>query len=290
MHPLKAPGPDGFSPIFYQKYWHIVGRDVTATIWSFMNSDELMRQINGTHVTLILKVKVLEHITQLRLISLCNVLYKLGSKVLANRLKPILKSVIAPNQSAFVPGRHISDNSILAFEISHHLKRMYGGGSGFGALKLDMSKVYERVQWDFIEEVMRSMGFHGTWIDWVMRCIRTISYSFILNGEPRGNLTPTRGLRQGDSISPYLFLLCAEGLSRMLTYAEMRGGIHGVSIATGAPSINHLFFADDSFIFLRAEALEWYRLKHILQVYEEASGKRVHFQKSSMSFSKNVAM
>ncbi|XP_004310201.1 PREDICTED: uncharacterized protein LOC101298860 [Fragaria vesca subsp. vesca] len=289
MHPLKAPGPNGFSPIFYQKYWHIVGKDVTTAVWIFMNSDELIRQVNGTYVTMIPKVKVVEHITQLRPISLCNVLYKLGSKVLANRLKPILKSVIAPNQSAFVPRRHISNNSILAFEISHHLKRMYGGGNDFGVLKLDMSKAYDRVKWGFLEEVMRSMGFHGVWIGWVMRCIKTVSYSFILNGEPRGNHTPTRGLRQGDSISPYLFLLCAKGLSRMLTYAEMRGGIHGVSIATGAPSINHLFFADDSFIFLRAEVVEWYRLKHILQVYEEALGQQVHFQKSSISFSRNVA-
>ncbi|KAL6227352.1 hypothetical protein ACLB2K_001311 [Fragaria x ananassa] len=288
MHPYKAPGPDGFSPIFYQRFWHLVGKDITKAVWCFMNSKDLMREVNETHVTLIPKVKDLEYITQLRPISLCNVIYKLGSKVLSNRLKPLLDLIIAPNQSAFVPGRQIADNSLLAFEVSHHLKRLYNSAHGFEALKLDMSKAYDRVEWVFLERVMQNMGFHDLWIKWIMDCVSTVSYSFILNGEPRGRLIPSRGLRQGDSISPYLFLLCAEGLSRMLTYAESRGFIHGVVVASGAPSINHLFFADDSFVFMRAEEEECTRLKNILQAYEEASGQQVHFQKSAVSFSKNV--
>lgn len=126
MHPSKAPGPDGFSPCFYQRFWHIVGKDVVACVRRFMDSEDLLRQVNTTHVTLIPKVKELENMSQLRPISLCNVIYKLGSKVLANRLKPLLQDIIAPNQSAFVPGRQISDNSLLDFEISHFLKRRYG--------------------------------------------------------------------------------------------------------------------------------------------------------------------
>lgn len=290
MHPMKESGPDGFLPIFYQCYWQVVGKDVTSAVRHFMNSDALMRQVNGTYITLIPKVQTMEHITQLRPISLCNAIYKLWSKVLANRLKPLLQKVIAPTQSAFVPRRQISDNSLLAFEISHYLKRLYGGGSGYGALKLDMVKAYDRVEWGFIEEVMRSMGFHGTWIKWVMGCVTTVSYSFLLNGEPRGHLIPSRGLRQGDSISPYLYLLYAEGLSRMLTYTEHKRFISGISIAPNAPSINHLYFADDSFIFIRASEEECIKLKNILRLYEEASGQQVSYQKSSISFSKNVGM
>ncbi|KAL6185127.1 hypothetical protein ACLB2K_041262 [Fragaria x ananassa] len=170
--------------------------------------------------------------------------------------------------------RQILDNSLLAFEISHHLKRLYGFSQGFGALKVDMGKAYDRVEWNFIESVMPSMGFHQKWVQWVMGCVRSVCYSFLINGEPRGHLIPSRGLRQGDSISPYLFLLCAEGLSRMLMYAQSRDFIYGVSIATGAPSINHLFFTDDSFIFMRAEAEECNRIKNILKVYEEANGQQ----------------
>ncbi|KAL6194442.1 hypothetical protein ACLB2K_035526 [Fragaria x ananassa] len=250
---------------------------IIKAVWCFMNSEELMREVNETHVTLILKVKELEYITQLRPISLCNVIYKLRSKVLSNRLKPLLDLMIAPNQSAFVPGRQIADNSLLAYEVSHHLKRLYNAAHGFGALKLDMSKAYDRVEWDFLERVMQNMGFHNQWIKWIMDCLSTVSYSFILNGEPRGRLIPSRGLRQGDSISPYLFLLCVEGLSRMLTYAKRRGFIHGVVVAPGAPSINHLFFANDSFVFMRAEEEECTRIgwQLCLELSELASTRNI---------------
>jgi hypothetical protein len=146
MHPSKAPGPDGFSPGFYQKFWHIVGEDVVAAVLNFLESDSKIHQLNRTHVVLVPKVKNPQHLSQLRPISLCNVFYKIGSKALANRLKPMLHSLISPFQSAFVPGRLISDNSLVAFEIAHFLKRRNEGKVGYGALKLDMSKAYDRVE------------------------------------------------------------------------------------------------------------------------------------------------
>lgn len=256
MHPSKAPGPDGFSPGFYQKFWPLVGNDVTAAIINFMESDSNIQQINRTHVVLIPKVKTPQCLSQLRPISLCNVLYKMGSKVLANRLKPLLHQLISPFQSAFVPGRLISDNSLIAFEIAHFLKRKNEGKVGYGALKLDMSKAYDRVEWAFLESAMIKMGFQQSWVVWIMRCIRTVSYSFILNGEAKGVVLPTRGLRQGDAISPYLFLICAEVLSLMISAAETQNRLHGLKICKRAPSISHLFFADDSFIFFKASTPE----------------------------------
>ncbi|XP_062021202.1 uncharacterized protein LOC133737713 [Rosa rugosa] len=160
MHPSKAPGPDGFSPCFYQHFWPVVGGDVVDAIRSFLEEDELIRQLNCTHVTLIPKVKKPETMSHLRPISLCNVLYKIGSKVIANRLKPLLQNFISPYQSAFVPGRLISDNSLVAYEIAHFLKRRRDGKVGFGALKLDMSKAYDRVEWPFLEAILFQMGFH----------------------------------------------------------------------------------------------------------------------------------
>lgn len=146
MHPSKSPGPDGFSPGFYQQFWPLVGNDVGEAIQCFLDSDSKLQQVNHTHVALIPKVKTPQHMTQLRPISLCNVLYKIGSKAMANRLKPLLHHFISPSQSAFISGRHISDNSLVAFEIAHFLKRKREGNTGYGTLKLDMSKAYDRVE------------------------------------------------------------------------------------------------------------------------------------------------
>lgn len=234
MHPSKAPGPDGFSPCFYQRFWPLIGKDVVGAIKFFLSSEDMLRLINRTNVALIPKVKTPQYMTQLRPISLCNVLYKIGSKVLANRLKPLLSNIISPHQSAFVPGRLISDNSLVAFEISHFLKQRRRGNLGFCSLKLDMSKAYDRVEWNFLEGVMSKMGFCDQWIRWIMGCIRTVSYSFIVNGETCGRVVPARGLRQGDSISPYLFLLCADVLSRLISQAEESDLIHGVKICARA--------------------------------------------------------
>ncbi|XP_024172006.1 uncharacterized protein LOC112178017 [Rosa chinensis] len=288
MHPSKAPGPDGFSPAFYQQFWDVVGSDVVEAVRQFLNSENLLKQINCTWVTLIPKVKNPEFVHQLRPISLCNVIYNIGSKVLANRLKPLLDDIISQQQSAFVPGRLISDNSLLAFEISHCLKRRRRGNVGFCALKLDMSKAYDRVEWDFLEAVLDKLGFGATWIRWTMACVSTVSYSFLVNGDPCGNISPSRGLRQGDAISPYLFLLCAEVLSRMIKEAERNDLMHGVKVCQQAPAISHLFFADDSFIFSKAEITDILCMRDIFQKYEHMSGQQINYEKSCISFSKNV--
>jgi hypothetical protein len=290
MHPSKAPGPDGFSPGFYQQFWSLVGKDVVEAVQCFLGSVDQLQLLNSTHVTLIPKVKSPENLSQLRPISLCNVLYKIGSKVLANRLKPLLSKIISPYQSAFVPGRLISDNSLIAFEIAHFLKRRRDGKVGYGALKLDMSKAYDRVEWAFLKAILVKMGFCSRWISWIMNCVSTVSYSFILNGEPRGKVTPSRGLRQGDAISPYLFLLCAEALSRLISQAEDLRLLHGVQICKEAPCISHLFFADDSFIFFKADMGGCNVLRSILLMYEMASGQKINLEKSCISFSRNVTM
>ncbi|KAL6228112.1 hypothetical protein ACLB2K_002066 [Fragaria x ananassa] len=279
MKPMKAPGPDGFAPCFYQRFWSIIGRDVVQVVRAFLESEERLREINYTHVTLIPKVKTPDTMNQLRPISLCNVLYKIGSKVLANRMKPMLESIIPESQSAFVPGRHISDNSIIAFKVSHYLKRLYGSGDGYAALKLDMSKAYDRVEWSFLEGIMRQMGFDRRWIEMVLRCVQTVSYSFVVNGEVRGMVQPQRGLRQGDSISPYLFLLYAEAFSRLIMEAEARGHLHGVKICPRAPTISHLLFADDSFVFFRATEEECETVREVLLKYEMVTSQQEKIDK-----------
>lgn len=122
MDPIKAPGLDGFTPVFFQRYWEIVGSDITAAIESFMHSGRLLRGVNHTHIVLIPKTKCPINMGQLRPISLCNVIYKIVSKVLANRLSTILPLVVSEQQGAFVAGRLIHDNVLMSQEVIHHLK------------------------------------------------------------------------------------------------------------------------------------------------------------------------
>ncbi|KAK9993986.1 hypothetical protein SO802_023689 [Lithocarpus litseifolius] len=151
MAPLTAPGPDGMSPIFYKSFWHIVGRDVSSVVLNALNSGVIPESLNSTFIPLIPKVKHPKRVADFRPNSLCNVVYKLISKVLVNRLKKFLASAIPETQSAFLSGRLILDNVLVAFETLHYLKRKTNGKVGQMALKLDMSKAYDRVEWVFLD-------------------------------------------------------------------------------------------------------------------------------------------
>ena len=219
MHPTKAPSPDDMSAIFFQKYWDLVGNDVTSMVLNVLNCNKSIVEINKTYITLVPKTKSPTKMTEYKPISLCNVVYKLISKVLANRLKVTLPHLITENQSVFLSERLITDNVLVAFEVMHYLEHKRDGKDCYMAVKLDMSKAYNRVKWGFIEKVMERMGFHERWIALVMHCISTISYSILMNGVAYGSIIPPRGLHQGDPLSLYLFLLCTDGLSSLINNA-----------------------------------------------------------------------
>lgn len=130
-----------------------------------------------------------------RPIALCNVLYKLISKVLANMLKLVLPQCISDNQSAFVSGRSILDNAMVAIEVLHSMKPKARGNDGNVALKLDISKAYDRIDWDYLREVMVKMGFENQWIQWMCMCVESVDYSVLVNNEVVGPIIPGRGLR-----------------------------------------------------------------------------------------------
>lgn len=228
MHPDKSHGPDGMSTLFFQKFWHIIGIDVTAAILQVLNEGASIDSWNETIVTLIPKVKDPLTLKDFRPISLCNVCYKIVSRTITNRFRPIISRIIEDSQSAFIPGHLLSDNIIVGFEILHWMRNRRAGRSGYAALKLDMSKAYDRVEWDFLQSLMGRLGFDERWTTKIMNCVRTISYSFRVNQEVASPITPTRGLRQGDPLSPYLFVLCAHGLSFLLSSYESRGLFRGV--------------------------------------------------------------
>ena len=288
MHPTKVPGPDGMPAIFYQKYWDIVGFDVTNMVLNVLNSNASLSDINNTYITLVPKVKLPNKMKDFRPISLSNVAYKLISKVLVNRFKKVLPQIISENQSAFLSKRLIIDNVLIAFELMHYLDHKKSGKDGFMTIKLDMSKAYNKVKWDFIERVMRRMGFHEKWVGCVLNCITTVTYSILINGEAHGRISPTRGLRQGDPLSSYLFLLCMEAFSALISDASNRNLLSGVSICRGCPRVIHLFFVDDSLFFCKANREEVSKFVEILGRFEAASGQKINMDKSSVTFSHNT--
>ena len=253
MAPLKALGPDGLPLLFYQHFWSTVNQDVTSSILSWLNSGTIPATLNHTFIILVPKLNSPKFPHQFRPISLCNVLYKIYSKVLANRLKKILPFIITKHQSAFTKGRLISNNILVAFETLHSLQNFRGANDGYMALNLDMSKAYDRVEWSYLEGIMRKMGFRERWINLVMGCVKTVSYSVLVNGDPCGMIFPTRGIRQGYPFSPFLFLLCTEGLNGLIKKADLQGDIHGYSLCRRGPILTHLLFVDDSLIFCRQQ-------------------------------------
>ena len=156
------------------------------------------------------------------------------------------------------------------------------------ALKLDMSKAYDWLEWVFLEKIMIKMGFCNKWVDLVSACIRSVTYSILLNGQPYGLITPSCGLRQDDPLSPYLFLLVTEGLHALFKKAEENENIMGVSLCAASPQVFHLLFADDSLVFCRATIAECVQIQSLLFIYEQASGQSINRGKTSIFFSTNT--
>jgi hypothetical protein len=286
MHPNKSPGPDGFTAGFYIRHWNLLKKDICSAVRGFMEGGQMPKIVNNTTLVLIPKVKQPQDLTQYRPIALCNVLYKIVSKVLALRLRPILDEPISEEQSAFVPDRLITDNVITAFECIHYLKKKKGK-SGACALKVDMAKAYDRVEWCYLRAIMLKMGFQPVWVNLIMQCVESVSFSVRMNGQYSEYFRPSRGIRQGDPISPYLFLLCSEGLSAMLKYNGQAHLARGIRVGIHAPWVSHLLFADDCIIFSQASPLGATRLHAILESYRQGSGQIVNKEKSAIFFSGN---
>ncbi|CAN0830758.1 LINE-1 retrotransposable element ORF2 protein [Linum grandiflorum] len=287
--PTHAPGPDGFTGLFFQRFWPIVGGDVTSGILDFFRSDSLLRSLNHTWMTLIPKVLGADSMRQLRPIGLCTVFYKTISKIITTRLGNILPNIVSSNQNGFIRHRSITDNVLLAHELMHYLKLHASGKRDYMALKVDMEKAYDRVEWGFLFQLLTCLGFPNLWISLICECLSSATIFVLVNGSLYGFFSPSRGLRQGDPLSPLLFALCSEGLTRLIEGHLQRKSLHGIRINRRALEISHLMFADDTILFLRVSPESIQILSTLFQRYEALSGQRINLTKSTVRFSSNVS-
>ncbi|XP_022039949.1 uncharacterized protein LOC110942480 [Helianthus annuus] len=211
----------------------------------------LLWELNHTTIVLIPKVPTPATVIDYRPIACCNVLYKCISKIVADRIKGVLNDIVSINQSAFVPGRRISDNIILTQELMHNYHRSTGPPRC--AFKVDIQKAYDTVDWRFLKSVLLGFGFHGKMVDWIMVLVSTASFSICVNGSMHGFFKGSRGLRQGDPISPYLFTLVMEVLTAILQHAVRIDSSFKFHNKCERQQIINLCFADDLFIFARGE-------------------------------------
>ena len=155
-------------------------------------------------------------------------------------------------------------------------------------IKLDMRKAYDRVEWVYLERLMKKMGFCARWIALMMSCVKTMLYSIMVNGEPTGMIHPNRGIRQGDPLSLFLFLLCTEGLHALIKHSIRNGDIKGFSLCKWGPKLTHLFFVDDSFLFCRSISEDCNNVLNLLVEYESWLGQKINKDKTTIFFSKST--
>jgi hypothetical protein len=242
-------------------------------------------KVNETSIVLIPKKTDPEEVKDFRPISLCNVVFKVVSKCLVNCLRSLLQDMIAPYQSAFIPGRMITDNALIALECIHAVQGDSASCSKFCSYKLDMAKAYDRVDWVFLEGVLAKLGFHSTWIQWVMACVTTVRYSVCFNGHLLDSFSPTRGLRQGDPLSPYLFLFVADALSSLIKREVDNGALRELKICCRAPGISRLLFADDCLMFFDGSVQQATVVnKTVLDKYERGTVQLVSLGKCSILY------
>ncbi|XP_024630075.1 uncharacterized protein [Medicago truncatula] len=273
-----APGPNGFGGHFYQTYWDIVGADVIQSVQDFFISGQLAQNINSNLIVLIPKVPGARVMGDYRPIALANFQFKIISKILADRLADITMRIISVEQRGFIRDRDISKCVILASEAINLLeKRQYGGNV---ALKVDIAKAFDTLDWNFLLAVLQRFGFDEKFVHWILVILQSARLSVLVNGKAVGFFTCSHGVRQGDPLSPLLFCLVEEVLSRALSMAATDGQLIPMSYCRGVSFPTHILYADDVLIFCTGTKRNIRRLIKIFSQYSEVSGQLINNAKS----------
>ena len=205
----KSPGPDGFTFGFYRRFWDILEKEVTLAVKYFFNHGVFASGCNSSFIALIPKIPNANLVKDFRPISLIGSLYKIITKILANRLAPVIGDLIHEVQSAFFSGRQIMDGPFILNEIMKWCSLKKKQALIF---KVDFEKAYDSIRWDFLDEILVKFGFGGKWRQWIQSCLRSSRGSILINGSPTSEFQFFKGLKQGDSLSPFLFILIMESL------------------------------------------------------------------------------
>lgn len=277
----KSPGPDGFTSGFFKACWHIVGGDVCYAIKDFFRNGKLLKEINATLISLVPKVSCPRLVSDYRPISCCNVIYKVITKIITQRMQLVMEGLIDPAQGAFIKNRSIVDNVLVC----QGLVRSYSRQNGIPRclMKIDLRKAYDTLDWSFLRAVMRGLNFPDKFIQWIMVCVSSPKFSLQFNGSPVGFFSSKRGLRQGDPVSPYLFVLAVEYLSRL--FKDLGSNrMFKFHPKCSELQLLHLLFADDMMIFSRADISSPILLMEYFSAFSACSGLRINAQKSHIFF------
>jgi hypothetical protein len=241
----KAPSPDGFTTEFFHSCWPMLREEVWQLVEESCNSVKFLPTLNATFLTLIPKEERVINPKKFRPITLCNVIYKIISKVIDLRLKPILPFIIFKEQSRYVEGRKIMDSIILVHETIHSLKSTR---TPCMLLKLDLSKDFDKLRWKYMKELLSAFGFNKDWVSWIMKLISLTFFSILVNGVPSQPFSPSRGIRQGNPLSPYLFVIMVEGLGCYIKASIQNGSLQGLPLHGLQPATSHNQFVDDTLL------------------------------------------
>ncbi|CAH9084422.1 unnamed protein product [Cuscuta epithymum] len=275
----SAPGPDGFHGKFFKKCWSIVGKDVLMAVQEFFMGLPIPKGMASALLVLIPKSDCPSTFSDFRPICLSNFINKVCTKVLVTRLKPILPKIISPEQVGFMANRDSADQVLLAQEMVHCLDKKIRGSNLI--VKLDMAKAFDRVSWQFLSDILLKFGFSSHLVMIILNNLRATYLSVLINGSPHGFFKPNRGVKQGDPLSPFLFIIASEAFSRGLKWLMENNKIKSYYMGNEGRAISHLGYADDLLIFLNGDSRSLLRFKEFLNNYQEASGQAINFSKSS---------
>ncbi|XP_019447318.1 PREDICTED: uncharacterized protein LOC109350542 [Lupinus angustifolius] len=265
----KSPGPDGFNFRFFQDFWEVVKDDIILFIQEFHANGKIPKGLNSSFIALIPKTKNPNKIQDYMSISLVRSLYKILSKILAGRLKGVMSSLISPSQSAFVHDRYILDAVVVINEVIHSANN---NGDGCILFKVDFEKAYDSVDWTFLDNMLSRFGFSNKWRNWVNACLSSTSMSVLINGSPTTQFSISRGIRQGDPMAPFMFLMVVEGFAGLVRRARSIGVFDGFKIGRGDVEVCDLQFVDDTIIVCKLSDNNLWCLKTILRCFELVSG------------------
>ena len=273
----KCPGPDGFNFNFIKEFWGLLKPDFRRFVDEFHAHGSFPSGSNASFVALIPKISQPQSLNDYRPISLIGCMYKIVAKLLANRLKLVLPSLIDERQSAFIKNRHILHGIVILNEvIDEAIKR----DKSAMIFKVDFEKAYDSVSWAFLDYMLQRLGFCLQWRKWISACLQSATISVLINRSPSKEFVPSRGLRQGDPLAPLLFNIVAEGLTGMMREALNKNLYRSFLVGKQNVPINILQYADDTVFLGEASWDNVLALKSMLRGFEMASGLKINYAKS----------